>query len=138
MFSFTPPTRAASICTTSTAPACNSCLKTTLLAMCSPVATLIGASARRTEAWPSTSSGEVGSSIQYGAYGASRLIHSTAGATSQRWLASTAIRIPSPTVSRATRIRRTSSSTDAPTFSLIWVKPSATASRASRASFSSE
>ena len=42
MFSLTPPTRAESICTMSTAPAWRSCLKTTRLAMCSPVATLIG------------------------------------------------------------------------------------------------
>lgn len=43
----------------------SSCLNTTLLATCSPVATLTGCPAR-TAAWPSTSSGLVGSSIQYG------------------------------------------------------------------------
>ncbi|KUL32190.1 hypothetical protein ADL12_23680 [Streptomyces regalis] len=55
-FSLTPPNRAESICTMSTAPACRSCLKTTRLAMCSPVATLMGPTALRTAAWPRMSS----------------------------------------------------------------------------------
>ncbi len=136
MFSLTPATRAASICTKSTAPAWSSCLNTTRLATCSPVATRTGCPAR-TAACARTSSGLVGSSIQYGSKGASARIQSTASATSQRWLASTAIRMPGPTASRASRIRRRSSSRSAPTFSLIWVKPAATASLASRVSFSS-
>jgi hypothetical protein len=61
-------TREASTCTTSTAPACISCLNITRSATCSPVATLIGWIARRITACPSTSSGLVGSSIQYGSY----------------------------------------------------------------------
>ena len=63
-FSFTPPTRQASICTTSRAPACISCLKITRFCTCSPVATRIGAMADRIAAWPRTSSGLVGSSTQ--------------------------------------------------------------------------
>ena len=63
-FSLTPPTRAASICTTSTACAWSSCLNITRFCTCSPVATFTGATARRIVAWPSTSSGLVGSSIQ--------------------------------------------------------------------------
>ena len=104
---------------------------------CSPVATRTGATACRIVAWPSTSSGDVGSSIQYGSYPASRRTQSTASATSQRWLASMAMRTSGPTASRATRMRRTSSSTSAPTFSLIWVNPSATACLDSRYTLSS-
>ena len=44
----------------------------TRLATCSPVATAIGATARAIVAIPSTSSGDVGSSIQRSPYGASR------------------------------------------------------------------
>ena len=44
----------------------------TRLATCSPVATAIGATARAIVAMPSTSSGEVGSSIHRSPYGASR------------------------------------------------------------------
>lgn len=83
------------------------------------------------------SSGLVGSSIQCGSYGASAVIHFTASATSQRWLASTAIRTSGPTASRARASLRTSSPRLPPTFSLIWVKPSATASFASLTSLSS-
>ncbi len=55
----------------------------------------------------------------------------------QRWFASTAMRTPGPTAARAARIRRMSSASDAPTLSLIWVKPDATASRARRVTFAS-
>lgn len=119
------------------APAWRSCLKTMRLWTCSPVATLTGATALRTAACPRTSSGLVGSSIQYGSNSARALVQSMASSTFQRWLASIAMRMPGPTTERATRQRRTSSVRSAPTFSLIWVKPSATASAASRVSFSS-
>ena len=58
-------------------------------------------------------------------------IDDSAWATPQRWLASTAIRMSGPTTSLARASRRTSSSTSAPTLSLICVKPSATACRTS-------
>ena len=66
--SFTPPIRHASIWQTSIASAWNSCLKITRFWTCSPVATRIGAISRRMRAWPSTSSGLVGSSIHHGSY----------------------------------------------------------------------
>src|ERR1035437_4301336 len=50
MFSLTPATRHASICMMSIAPAWRSCLKTTRLETCSPVATGIGLTARRAAA----------------------------------------------------------------------------------------
>ena len=83
------------------------------------------------------SSGLVGSSTHQTSYGVSASIQAIASATSQRWLASIAIRMSGPTASRASRIRRMSSSRSAPTFSLIWVNPSATASWHSRTSFAS-
>jgi hypothetical protein len=43
----TPATRVASSCSTSIAFACSSCLNMTWLWQCSPVATLIGVTARR-------------------------------------------------------------------------------------------
>ena len=64
MFSFTPPTRVASSWSTSSAPACRNCLAITRFAMCSPVATGIGATPRAIAAWARMSSGFVGSSIQ--------------------------------------------------------------------------
>ncbi len=135
MFSFTPATRAASIWSTSMAPACSSCLNITRFCTCSPVATGMGATPRAMAACPRMSSGLVGSSIQAMPYGARCDIHSMASCTSHRWLASTAILMSGPTASRAARTRRMSSWSDAPTLSLIWVKPSATASFARRASF---
>jgi hypothetical protein len=60
----------------------------TRLAMCSPVATGMGATPRAIAAWASTSSGFVGSSIHATSNGASFAIQSIASATSQRWLAS--------------------------------------------------
>ena len=104
---------------------------------CSPVATRIGATARAIAAWPRMSSGLVGSSIQYGSNGASCAIQSIATPTSQRWLASTASIRSGPISSRTIRIRRTSSSTSAPTFILNRVQPSASASRHSRRILSS-
>src|SRR4029079_15024471 len=77
-FSLTPPTRQASIWTTSIASACSSCLKITRFWTCPPVATLTARIAARIVAWPSTSSGEVGSSIQYGSNGTSWPHHSIA------------------------------------------------------------
>ena len=64
MFSLTPATRHASICITSIASTCSSCLKITRLAPCSPVAIRIGATAERIAAWPRMSFGLVGSSTQ--------------------------------------------------------------------------
>ncbi len=107
------------------------------LAMCSPVATGIGATPLAIAACPRMSSGFVGSSIQAGSKSASRAIQLIASSISQRWFASTAIAMSGPTVDRAMPNLRTSSSTSWPTFSLIWAKPSATASRHSRANFSS-
>ena len=104
---------------------------------CSPVATRIGATARAIAAWPRTSSGLVGSSIQYGSNGRSRSIHAIAEPTSQRWFASTASIRSGPSSSRRIAARRTSSSTSAPTFILNRVQPSASASRASRRTFAS-
>ncbi len=138
MFSVTPATRLASSWRMSTAPACSNWLNITALWVCSPVATLIGATARRIAAWPSTSSGEVGSSIQYGSNSASGASQSMACPTPHAWLASMAILMSGPTTSRASRSLRTSSSRSAPTLSLIWVNPSVTASAASAASFSWE
>ncbi len=92
---------------------------------------------RAISAWARMSSGLVGSSTHATSKGRSRSIHATASSTSQRWFASIAIRTSGPTVARAMPIRRTSSSTSPPTLSLIWVNPSSTASRHSRASFSS-
>ena len=63
-------------------------MNSTLLAQCSPVATPIGATARRIAAWPSTSSGLVGSSIQRSRNGSRWRIHSIACGTSQTWFAS--------------------------------------------------
>jgi hypothetical protein len=62
--SFTPAVRHASIWTNETAFACSSCLKTIRFCTCSPVAIHTGATARAIAAWPSTSSGLVGSSTQ--------------------------------------------------------------------------
>ena len=95
------------------------------------------ATARAIAAWPRMSSGLVGSSIQYGSNGARRAIQSIASPTSQRWFASTASIRSGPISSRTIRIRRMSSSTSAPTFSLKRVQPSASASRHSRRILSS-
>ena len=83
MFSLTPATRHASICMTSIASACSSCLKITRLATCSPVATRIGLTARRIAAVPRMSSGLVGSSIHTGGTCASARTHGMAVGTSQ-------------------------------------------------------
>ena len=110
MFSFTPATRLASICRTVSAPACSICLKITRLAR-----------ARRSPREPARSAGRSrrgrGCRRDWSAprpthrskrHSAST--HSIASATSQRWLASTAIAMSGPTASRASRIRRMSSS----------------------------
>ena len=109
----------------------------TRLWTCSPVATRIGATARAIAACPRMSSGEVGSSIQYGSNSASRAIQAIASSTPQRWFASTAIIASGPISSRTIRARRRSSSTSAPTLSLNRVQPSASASRHSRRILSS-
>ena len=83
------------------APACSNCLNITGLWPCSPVATRIGSIASRMRARPRTSSGEVGSSIQYGSNGASARIQPIASSTPQTWLASTAMGTCGPTASRA-------------------------------------
>ena len=105
--------------------------------LASPVATATGATARAIAAWPRTSSGLVGSSIQVSPNGARRSIHAIASSTSQAWLASTLSCGASPSASRAIAQRRTSSSTSAPTFSLTCLKPSSSASATSRRSLSS-
>ena len=55
------------------ASAWRNCLNITRLWQCSPVATRIGCTAARMRAWPRTSSGLVGSSIQYGSTSARAL-----------------------------------------------------------------
>ena len=87
-FSLTPPSRQLSIWQKLIASACSSCLKSTRLAQCSPVATPTGATARAIVAWPSTSSGLVGSSIHSRLNCESSRTRSIASSTSQRWLAS--------------------------------------------------
>ncbi len=105
---------------------------------CSPVATPIGASARAIAAWPSTSSGLVGSSIHQGSKRASSRMCAIASPTSQTWLASIISRRSGPIASRMIVARRMSSARFAPTLILKWVHPSASASRQSARSFSSE
>jgi hypothetical protein len=63
-------------------------LNNTRFIPCSPVATPIGATARRIAAWPSTSSGLVGSSIHIGRNCERAFTHSIASGTSQTWFAS--------------------------------------------------
>ena len=116
----------------------NSCLKMTRFWQCSPVATLMGAIERAIVAWPSTSSGLVGSSIQYGSNSASSFMLAMASPTSQTWFASIIRRRSGPISSRTIRARRTSSSIFWPTFIFTWDQPAATASRHSSRSFSSE
>ena len=65
--------RAASSWQKSMASAWNICLNSTRFMPCSPVATPIGATARRIAAWPRMSSGLVGSSIHSGLNSASAL-----------------------------------------------------------------
>ena len=98
---------------------------------CSPVATRIGATPRAIAAWPRTSSGLVGSSIQYGSNGAQRApsTRSPRRRPSAGWRRPRASG-PGPISSRRIAARRTSSSTSAPTFILNRVQPSASASRA--------
>ena len=110
----------------------------TRLATCSPVATGTGRTACLIAAKPRMSDGLVGSSIQAGRTGASSRIQAIAAATSQTWLASMAMAMLSPTVSRAIAQRRLSSSSRAPTLSFTWVKPSWTACAQSAARVSSE
>ena len=69
------------------------------------------------------SSGEVGSSIQYGSKSASLRIQSMAWSTPQRWLASMAKRVAEPAAPCATLRRRMSSSMASPTLSFTIVKP---------------
>lgn len=138
MFSFTPATRHASICITSIAWAWSSCLNSTRFATCSPDATRTGATARRIAAVPRMSSGLVGSSIHAGRNGASSRTQPTAVGTSHTWLASIAMPMSGPTVSRAIASLRLSSATLAPTFTLTCPNPSLTASSQSAASSSSE
>ena len=133
-----PGDPAASIWQTSIAPACSSCLKITRFCTCSPVATWIGAIAPRDRR------------VAEHVVRAGRLLDPPRGRTARArssrrsprrrpsagWRRSRSGCPGRPPRGRA-RSRRTSSSRSAPTFSLIWVKPSATASRQSRTSFSS-
>ena len=73
----------------------------TRLWTCSPVATRIGAIARAIAAWPSTSSGLVGSSIHHGSNRPSTRIASIASPTSQTWFASIISFESSPISSRS-------------------------------------
>jgi hypothetical protein len=84
------------------------------------------------------SSGLVGSSIQAGRNGVSSRTQPTAVGTSHTWLASIAMPMSGPTVSRAIASLRLSSATLAPTFTLTCLNPSLTASSQSAASSSSE
>ena len=136
--SFTPPSRQESIWQNRIAPACISCLKITRFWHISPVATPMGATPRAIAAWPSTSSGDVGSSIHHGSNSARWLIHSMACGTSQRWLASTISLRSGPISWRTTARRRRSSARSAPTFSLKWFHPAAMPSRQRRRILSSE
>jgi hypothetical protein len=80
----------------------------------------MGAISRRIRAWPSTSSGLVGSSIHHGSWTASRLIAAIASSTPHTWFASI-IRMPSgPSAPRIRPARRSSDSMSAPTFILTW------------------
>ena len=112
-------------------------MKTTRFWQTSPVATPTGATARAIAAWPRTSSGLVGSSIQYGSKPASAFTCRIASGTSQHWFASSMSRRPGPISSRISAARRAFSSRLGPTFILKAVHPSATASRQSRRTFSS-
>ena len=105
--------------------ACSSCLNRTRLAQCSPVATPIGATARAIAAWPSTSSGLVGSSIHSRSNRASACTLRIASPTSQRWLASIISLRSGPIASRTSPTRRASSAGSAPTLTLKCVNPSA-------------
>ena len=129
MFSLTPATRAASICSTLERLGLQQLLEHHPVGTCSPVATGTG-----------DASGDGG--VAEHVVGAGRLLdpgqvvrrpaaptQAIASATSQRWLASMAIRMSGPTTSRAMPSGGCRRSRSAPTFSLIWAKPSATASR---------
>ena len=133
-----PPRRHASSWQKPIASDWNSCLKMTRFWQCSPVATWIGAMARAIVAWPNTSSGLVGSSIQKGSNSASRFMLAIASPTSQTWLASIINRRSGPISSRTMRARRTSSSIFWPTFIFTCDQPAETASRHSARTFSSE
>ena len=138
-FSFTPPSRQESIWQNEIARAWSSCLKRMRFIPCSPVATPTpsGSIARAIAACPSTSSGEVGSSIHHGRNRASSRIHAMACGTSQTWFASTISLRSQPISSRMIVRRRTSSARSRPTFTLMCVQPSATASRQRRRILSS-
>ncbi len=88
-------------------------------------------------AWPSTSSGLVGSSIHHGAKRARAFTWVIASPTSQHWFASMLSRRSGPISSRMSAARRRFPSRSRPTFILKWVKPCAIASRHSRRTFSS-
>ena len=136
--SFTPPTRQLSTWQKPIAPACRSCLKMTRFWQASPVATRMGATSRAMAAWPSTSSGEVGSSIHQGSNSARLCICRIASGTSQHWLASI-ISLPlGPMMLRMSPARRRFISRSWPTFILRCVQPAATASSHRRRTLSSE
>ena len=105
----------------------------------SPVATLIGAIALAIVAWPSTSSGLVGSSIHQG-WNSRQRLHVLDGLGHVPAL----VRVHHQRALRAERLaddaRRggRSSSWSLPTFILMCVQPAATASWDSRRTFSSE
>ena len=96
-----------------------------------------GSTARAIAAWPSTSSGLVGSSIHVIPNGARRSIHAIAVVDVPGLVGVDAQLRRGPSASRAIAQRRTSSSTSAPTFSLTCVKPSSSASAISERSLSS-
>src|SRR5919202_265402 len=123
MTSFTPPSRQASIWQNETAFAWKSCLKRTRFWQCSPVATPTGATDFAIAAWPSTSSGLVGSSIQYGSNSARRFVDSIASSTSHTWFASSIRRRSGPISSRTIAALLASSSMSMPTLILTYPQP---------------
>src|SRR5215218_1293845 len=127
MTSLTPPRRQASIWQNEMAFAWNNCLKMMRFWQCSPVATPTGATAFAIAAWPSTSSGLVGSSIQYGSNSPRRSMFSIASPTSQTWFASSISLRSGPISSRTTLARLASSSISRPTLILTCPQPASTA-----------
>ena len=96
-FSLMPPTRQASIWTTSIASACSSCLKITRFCTCSPVATRTGATAvaDRAVAEHVVGRGRLLDPVRV-ELGQPLASSSMAWSTPQRWLASTAMRTSCP------------------------------------------
>ena len=117
--------RHASIWQNCIAPACRNCLNRMRFWQCSPVATPMpsGCRAFAIAAWPSTSSGLVGSSIHQGCERArAPSCARSPGPPPSTWLASVMSSRSGPISSRRIAQRRTSSSTLAPTLILKCVE----------------